>query len=422
MSGIRKELALMAQIARGLMRYGETNGAAQLGDRTQYVGMSDLGTAMQCMRAAVADKHAAGKGRSPDLVAQWFADGTEERIRSALNRQLVLQRGHWLEGGVCQALMANGAQTLSQLGIETTLQHEATRVPIRAHLDFVLVGGGDRPAIRVLELKSTEHLPKTLHPAYEMQLYGQLGLLAACWDKPCFSLRDEDGSIIRADMMFPEIVEDMFDITLPASPEGVDSEGWVLCLAMSKAKAFGPYQPDDAMHALAMRLAGDLWTNLQRYINGLINLDDLEYCHGFHPLCDWCDHNASCPKFSTRQALDPECDAALRHLDALKAQRKDLDQEIEGMEERIETHYARLSGSGDWLATGDYRFKVATMPGRSTLNRALLQAELAKGLGAHEGDGMLARCTDTGKPYTRLFLGRNPQPQPDAQEGTHDAS
>ncbi|MBG0775259.1 MAG: hypothetical protein H0S85_02335 [Desulfovibrionaceae bacterium] len=422
METTHKELALMAQLARGLLAHGERSGMAQLGDRTRYVGMSDLGKAMRCMRAAVADK-SAGSGLAPDQVAQWFAQGAEERICATLHRQLVLQRGHWLEEGVRQALLANGAPLIPQLGIEATIQHGTTEVPVRAHLDFVLLRGGERPAIRVLELKSTEHLPKTLHPAYEMQVYGQLGMLATCWGKPCVNLRDGDGTPILSGQTFPEVAQHLFGITLPASSDRVDIEGWVLCLSMAEARAFGPYRPDAAMHDLAMRLAGELWTNLQRYTNGRVSLDDLDYCHGFHPLCDWCDHYASCPKFSTRQALDPACNAALQQLDALRSQRKDLDQEIKRMEERIETHYARLSGAGDWLATGDYRCKVAPMPGRVTLNRAMLQAELANSLGQKESDRILSLCTDTGRPFTRLFFGRTPRPAtPSHEERIHVAA
>ncbi|MGE4292825.1 MAG: hypothetical protein AB7E32_11525, partial [Desulfovibrio sp.] len=193
------------------------------------------------------------------------------------------------------------------------------------------------------------------------------------------------------------------------SPEQVDIEGWVLCLSMSEARPFGPYLPDEAMHSLALRLAGDLWDNHRKYANGLIRLDDLEYAKGFHPLCDWCDHAATCSKFSSRQVDSPESDAALRQLEGLKANRKSLEQEIRAMEERICRQYARWDAAGGWLSTGKYRFKVSNMPGRTTLNRGRLQAELTSVVGGEVCERILTRSTDMGNPYERLFVGRHPQ-------------
>lgn len=423
MQNEHKAQALLAQMARGLLAHAQRNTKAQLGERASYVGMSDLGRAMQCMRAAVADKSTSGSGVSPEEVAEWFGDGDDQRVQSVLGRQLILQRGHWLETGIGKALSANGSQFIAQLEIETTLQQGESSIPLRAHLDFTLVRGGAQPAVRILELKSTGHLPKTLNPAYEMQVYGQLGLLASCWNQPCFNLRAEDGHVLFSGLTFPELAARLFRARLPESPEQVDIEGWVLCLSMSEAKPFGPYLPDEAMHSLALRLAGDLWDNHRKYANGLIRLGDLEYAKGFHPLCDWCDHAATCPKFSSGQVDSPEGDAALRQLEELKANRKSLEQEIRAMEERICRQYARWDAAGGWLSTGKYRFKVSNMPGRTTLNRGRLQAELTSMVGGEVCERILTRSTDRGNPYERLFVGRHPQAATKTQqENNHVAS
>lgn len=150
-----RALALLAQVTRGLLRHGDQQTPLHLGDRSTYVGLSDVGRAITCMRAAVASKLHNGGKTTGDDIARWLQNGAEQRISETLGRQLILQRGHWLEAGVESALWANGMNLIPQLEISDT----EGSVPIRAHLDFVLIRGGDQPALRVLELKSTKYLP-----------------------------------------------------------------------------------------------------------------------------------------------------------------------------------------------------------------------------------------------------------------------
>jgi hypothetical protein len=227
-----RALGLLAQVTRGLLRHGEHRTVQNLGDRSAYIGLSDVGRAVTCLRAAVASKLGPSHDPSGDDIGRWLKTGAEQPITHALGRQLILQRGHWLESGVESALRANGANLIPQLEISIV----ENGVPIRAHLDFVLVGGGSRPAIRVLELKSTEHLPRTLYPGYEAQLYGQIGLLASHWSQPVFSVKDDHGQLILDRRSFPQICHHLFGIVLPEQARGVDMEGWVLCLSMSQAR------------------------------------------------------------------------------------------------------------------------------------------------------------------------------------------
>ena len=67
----------------GLERSAEQRTAIQLGDRSQYVGMSDIGKMLDCPRAALAGK----------LFVPEYRD-----TAGALKRQLLLQRGHWFVG------------------------------------------------------------------------------------------------------------------------------------------------------------------------------------------------------------------------------------------------------------------------------------------------------------------------------------
>ena len=47
---------LMALLAKGLVESSAKRTASSLGDRSQYVGMSDIGRALECPRAAVGNK------------------------------------------------------------------------------------------------------------------------------------------------------------------------------------------------------------------------------------------------------------------------------------------------------------------------------------------------------------------------------
>ena len=83
-----REKALLEVIRRGLELYGQKQTVVQLGDRSAYLGMSDIARYPDCPRAAVAGK-LGGAGTS-------------------LERLLTLQRGHWFEDGIAGSLEAGG--------------------------------------------------------------------------------------------------------------------------------------------------------------------------------------------------------------------------------------------------------------------------------------------------------------------------
>jgi len=395
-----RALGLLAQVTRGLLRHGEARTAQHLGDRSSYIGLSDVGRAITCRRAAVASKLGRVPRPSDDDIGRWLRNGAECPITDALGRQLILQRGHWLEGGVESALRANGANLITQL--EISLQEGG--IPIRAHLDFVVARGGDRPALRILELKSTEHLPRTLYPGYEAQLYGQIGLLKTLWDRPAFSLRDETGVPILEGQTFPQMCRHRFGIVLPEKADEVEIEGWVLCLSMSEARTFGPYRPDAGMLALCRRTAADIWNAVQAVKAGRLGLDDIPICPGFHPLCDWCDHAEGCPKFVADPVNDPGLDQALAVFAKLRTDKAALEKEIEVLEGQIRQFYGRAGDGSGWLSTGHFRFKSSRISGRKTIDPARLRAELTVRIGAVDAEALLARVTTAGADYERLFV------------------
>ena len=178
----------------------------------------------------------------------------------SLERLLILQRGHWFESGVGQALESLGLHVLPQL--EINWQHQG--VPIKAHLDFVLAWGAPVNAIRILEVKSTDKLPDSPHDSHLLQLHGQIGLLAQAWGKPAFSLRTGDGTLLYDKLTFPQLCHAQLGLQLPKQAGEVSLEAWLLCLSLKEVTTFGPYGFNQAMLDTALDHANQLWSEIGR--------------------------------------------------------------------------------------------------------------------------------------------------------------
>ena len=374
---------LRALIRQGLQAVAHKDTLAHLGDRSSYIGMSDIGQHWECPRAALARKVLP--------------------TTNSLERLLTLQRGHWFESGVGQALASLGLHVLPQL--EINWQHQG--VPIKAHLDFVLVWGAPVNAIRILEVKSTDKLPASPHDSHLLQLHGQIGLLVKAWNKPFFSLRAEDGTLLHEKMTFPQLCRAQLGLQLPKQAEKLSIEAWLLCLSMKDVTTFGPYTFNQAMLDTALDHAVQLWGDLTAHRAGNLSLSQVTCAQGFYPICSYCEYNGDCPKFPQGVHM-PQWEPALEKLAALKEQRTALDSEIKEMETVLKLVH-RQAGTRDWVDTGNYRFRMSVAAGRSTLNREALHEELTaifrfEGLGNIDVDALLARCERVGSPFEKLSI------------------
>ena len=394
-----KAQGLLRLLTQGLLAYGEQKTTRELGDRSRYIGMSDIGKGMECMRAAVASK----LGLSAIPAATAVGELAPDDMAHVLGRQIILQRGHWQEYGIEKALAATGVKLVPQL--EISIEHSG--VPVKAHLDFTLIWGGQRPAVRILELKSNERIPDSLYSSYEAQLYGQVGLLKSCWAEPCFSVPQTK----LQQVTFPQAIQSLFGVDLPESSDNVDIEAWVLSISMSEVKPFGPYLADMGMLEVCLQTAVGIWWTTEDVRSGNLELNDLDYCRGFHPLCDWCDVNADCPKFqAVNIPSDSACGLELEELAMLKERKTALEERIAEAEERIRQTYS-LIGARDWISTGDHRFRVATMAGRKILDRSLVLDTLSSLIGNEiKAQSALEECEKAGKPYDRLYVGKINKP------------
>lgn len=394
-----KQQGLLEFLTVGMLAHGRQDTLDQLGDRNQYIGMSDIGKALECLRSAVADK----SGIVENIQLQGISGLSHEKIKQVLIKQITLQRGHWQEYGIQKAINSTRAHCIPQL--EISLDYHG--IPLKAHLDFTIVRDRPHPAVRILELKSNEHIPDHLYASYEAQIYGQTGLLHHCWNKPCFSITATDHHKGIAGATFPQIAKHMFGIQLPDNPEDADIQAWVLSISMSDIKPFGPYVHDGAMLQTCFDKAEQLWNEKTKLLTGEISLNDVIYCSGFNPLCDFCSVNAGCPKFHSEFLItDAECEATLRELGELKEQESAIQKKKKALEQRVKNTYHAIQGdNAGWLNTLGYRFKVSTMPGRKSLDRDVLHERLSKHLcNEISVDDVLGGCQKTSQPYERLYV------------------
>ena len=343
--------------------------------------MSDIAKMLDCPRAALAAKLCTTEHRN---------------TAEALKHQLLLQRGHWFEKGVRQALMGYGFFPLSQLEIEIRYGE----VPIKAHLDFTLVADQPQPTVRILEVKSTVRLPTTLSESYAMQIGGQTALLKAYWNLPAFNLVQDTGEVLHH-RTFPEMCNECLGVSLPDA-SACDIQGWGLCLSMCDAKAFGPFLPEDTDITRCLDMASEFWETMIALRDNLLNLNTIQTVQGLSPLCPSCLWREDCPHF--KGSSHPEWEDTLEQFMSLKTQKKSIEAEIGELESRLKVAY-QLSHTvkGEWINTGNHTFRVIPQNGRVTLDRKRLNEELETLLGEQKALMLMAKCEKQGEPFERLY-------------------
>lgn len=376
-----REKHLLGLLQLGLQVCADKESKNLLGNRQNYIGLSDIGSYAECPRRVVLQK-----------VKPMPKDFSE---------MLILQRGHWFEEGIGKALSVLNLNYVTQLEIKTEFQN----VPIIAHLDFVLVGENvGKKVVRILEVKSVTDLPANPRTAHFYQVHGQVGLLTENWDKPVFALKNNVGEYLYQDLTFPQLCEKRFGVILPDEVKQTDVEAWLLYLSMKDGKAYGPYVHNDFLMQEVYIFAQNCWNDMQKFAQGN---EQLQPVKGFYPLCDFCPYDKDCPKFSNA-IYQPEFEEILQDLSLLKKQRKEAEEQIKQVEESIKHAYS-LSGLEDWIETDFHRFRLTTTSGRKTLNRDTLRLELEKVFCANkipitEIEGLLTRCEVVGEPSSRLTI------------------
>jgi len=141
---------LMITLQAALQQLAIQQTVETLGDRTTYLGASDIGT---CPRKTILTKL-----------------NTPEADLVTLLRH---RRGHMAEEIVATAFTVAGFTNFKR---QVEVRHTGA-VPVMAHLDFVFISE-IRKTMAVLEVKSPENIPEHPYGSWETQLYLQMGLLA----------------------------------------------------------------------------------------------------------------------------------------------------------------------------------------------------------------------------------------------------
>ncbi|MBU1248734.1 MAG: hypothetical protein KKB70_08550 [Proteobacteria bacterium] len=399
---MQSRLHVMANLLLGFGQHDEIRTKMFLGNR-DYIGMSDVGKAFGCLRAAVAGKVFDTK-KHPDLATiKTLLEGdettAEKGIKTYYEEILPLHRGHWQEPGIASALSASGAPAIEQLEIKHTFKG----VPIQAHLDFTLIGP-DR--VRVLESKSTAILPSEPYGEWEAQVFGQVGLIHDMWNEPAFTVKDDDGNITCENFTFPQVVKQLFGFDYPDTPLPID--GFVLAISMRGIEVFGPYIPKKLETQLVLLKSEELWNTAQMVKNGQLDIDDVRTAIGFYPLCDYCDASKGCPKFNV-EANAPEFEEVIIDIKELKERVKVLEVEIDEKEKTLMEGYNQHKLPGGYIEAGEFEFRAGTVKSER-LNKDELRRTLV-GLGWKEEEitGLLEESSVSSE-FTRLYIRKPKKP------------
>lgn len=205
---------LMITLQTALQQLALQHTVETLGDRTTYLGASDIGA---CPRKTILSKL---KTPEADLVTL-----------------LRFRRGHMAEDIVAAAFTAAGFTNFKR---QVEVRYPGN-VPVLAHLDFVFISEA-RKTMAVLEVKSPETIPEHPYGSWETQLYLQMGLLANCY--PDYTV--EKGAILAVNF----------------GEQGM--------------RLFSGYTPQTLIYEGLMHRASTIWNAYQQYTAGELTTPVME--------------------------------------------------------------------------------------------------------------------------------------------------
>ena len=302
---------IQTTLLTSLRKLAEQHTIETLGDRREYLGASDIG---YCPRKVILEKIHPGEHDLATLLR--------------------FQRGHMAEDIIARAFTAAGYSNFEQQ-VEIVLPGD---VPIKAHIDFVFTSRINKIK-SILEIKSTSRIPDGPYSSWESQLYIQMGALARQY--PEYSIK---GAVLTLD------------------------------LAHGEMAFFNGYEPRETIFNGLMERAGTIWSHYQAMLRGndLVREGvELEMKTEVSPLCGFCDHIATCPRFETEDV--PELENVVEALQELQAREKNMQGEIK----KIKTHLLAVVEQKGPIKAGGCLLRKATRS-RKYLDMDRLEAFLAE--------------------------------------------
>jgi hypothetical protein len=123
---------------------------------------------------------------------------------------------------------------------------------------------------------------------------------------------------------------------------------------------------------------------------------------GHHPLCDYCEVNADCPRFDGIGA--PEIEEELCVLSQFKEEKNLICQKIQEEEERLKVLCRASLPQGGWLSAETNRIRLVNSDGKRTLDKDLLYSELIRHLDEDTAIAIIEASHKTCKGYERLVI------------------
>lgn len=239
---------------------------------------------------------------------------------------LRFQRGHIAEDIVAAAFTTAGFSNFER---QVEIDISTDKLPGLVHIDFVFTAH-TKKIKSILEVKSGK-IPDQPYSSWESQLYLQMGALA----------------------------EKYPDYTI---------KGAVLCLDLSAGDVafFNGYTPQDTLYYGLVQRAESIWSDYQHTLQG----EKIELKTEPGPLCGFCDHISSCPRFAADDI--PEMDHYITEFQELREKEKKYKDKVATQKKILLT---MVRGRGDFRA-GGYLLKKATRT-RNNLDMTSLEKFLS---------------------------------------------
>jgi len=315
-------------LAKGLQTYAKKKSENELGDRSVYIGASDI---PNCPRKVILDK----------------LDSEDHDLETLVR----FERGHLAENIVANALQSAGyGNFVRQYEVDAT---ESLGVPVKAHLDFVWFG---KNSVSVLEVKTVSGIPDSPYESWEMQLYAQMGFLA---------LSGVEGQIRGAIL--------------------------ALDLNSGQHKVFNGYEHNEEIAQSLFDKAVIMWEALAAIRAGQVD-EDWQDKLTIQPnqLCCCCNHSASCPRFRGEVEM-PEIEEEAKELLRLKAQKKSLDAQIKAKQAPLMEIFAKVGiEPGTKVRAGNLVLKLVSRKSKYLVKDAVIAKleEIGEDLSAYQRESV----------------------------------
>ena len=353
-------------LIKALSEQNQRRTAKSLGNRSLYIGASDIAGSFGCERRVVLNK------AIPE-------DEGEVTCKSIIARE----RGHWVEAGIGKALASKIPNSLFNVSIGFTTE---AGTPVQIHPDFIVMG---KEKIILFEVKSAKEIPSTPKVDHQAQAQCQISALKKKWSTPSFSMGEIKN--VTFPMLAYMAVGKEYDNTPP------EIEGYVLYISPDDLKLSSPILPNDAFWDVLLKRADSLWQKVQAPEQGL------KAAQGIYLLCDYCRHISDCPNFASTDAVKGVQERVIT-LKEIAAQKKELEAEENTLKDELKSFASSGGLMGLWLEDNGYKVKVAMQPGRRSLDDDLLRQKLEQdyGLAPEAIDKLFGDCTSFGDPFMRV--------------------